>query len=415
MPYELMLAFRYLRSKRSWFITSLVNVMSVLGVFLGVTAMIIVLALMTGFHDELRARILGANSHLIMFSSQSGELRDPEAALETVRQIPDILGAAPFIYRKVMVVRSGRADGIVLKGIDPDQSDQVVDVSSHIVSGDLDDLRYAGATDRDDDETIPGIVLGGDLATSLNANVGDEVRLVSPFEVLTPTGYVPKTQTHRVVGIFQSGMFEYDSSWAYVDLRAAQEFFDMGDGVMGIEMKVRDIFDVDRIATEVTNRVDGVYTRTWIQMNGDLFSALNLEKMVTFLFIILIAVIASFGMTASLTLMVQEKRKEIGILKTMGASNRSLMLVFLLEGLVIGAIGTIAGAVVGFTVCYILDTYQVIQLPGDVYFITHVPFKMKPLDFVLVCSASMLISLQATFFPAWSAANTDPVQVLKGE
>lgn len=417
LPYELHLALRYLGSRRRSRVVSLVNFFSFFGVFLGVASLVIVLALMTGFQQELRDKILGANSHLLVFDHLMKPVENsPELLAELSRQ-PEIIAAAPFIYRKVMIVHHRRSDGIVLKGIDPLLSPKVVDVTQHLEEGSLADLDPPPADElREGEEPLPGILLGEELARSLSAAMGSKIKLVSPFEILTPTGYVPKTKHFRVAGIFKSGMYEYDSSWAYVSLAAAQEFFDMGQEVMGFEARVRDIWTVSNTARGLREDLGAEYiTRTWIDMNGELFSALQLEKTVAFLFIGMIVLVASFGMTSSLTLLVMEKRREIGILKAMGSTRRSLMLVFLSMGLLIGAAGTITGALVGGVTCWVLDTYQLIQLSGEVYVITHVPFKMKPWDFVFTCAAAMLISLQATLYPAVSASRLDPVEVLREE
>jgi lipoprotein-releasing system permease protein len=411
LPYELFVAWRYLRARRTRGVIVLINFFSVLGVFLGVMSLIIVLALMTGFHDELRDRILGANSHLVMFSGTLGEITDTAALMASVEEHPQVVAAAPFIYRKLMIVHGRRSDGIMLKAIDPEQSPRVVEIKRLVQRG-----NFEALTTSSGDDGYPGIVLGDELALNLGAGLNALVKLISPFEVLTPTGYVPKTMQFRVVGLFHSGMFDYDTSWAFVTIPSAQKFFDMGEGVMGIEMRLRDLYAADKTAAALEEKLGGQYVfRTWVDMNGPLFSALKLEKMVSFLFIVLIVIVASFGMTSSLTLLVMDKKKEIGVLKAMGASRRSLLSIFLGEGLLLGLTGTVLGALAGFVVCWVLDSFQLISLPGDVYFITHVPFIMKTRDFVLTGVAALLISLQATLYPALSAANLDPVEAIREE
>jgi lipoprotein-releasing system permease protein len=406
LPYELFVAIRYLLAKRKQAFISLISFISVLGVGVGVTAVLIAMALMTGLQKELRERIVGSSAHVYVHKLGDG-IRDIPAEVAKLRQIPRVTGAAPATIGKGLL-SSGPAQQapVTVKGIDPDLEASVTDIRRAIRSGTLDAIRA-----RPDE--MDGIVLGTDLAKTLDVSVGDTVRLVTPDEILTPIGMRPRTRPFKVVGIFSLGLFEFDSEYALVDLTVGQRVFGT-DQPDFMQVRLDDMFASKAVAEDIPRRLGEEYaTQDWAQMNSSLFSALWLEKMAISITIGLIIMVAALNIIASLVLLVMEKSRDIAILKTMGSSAASIRRIFMLQGLIIGLIGTGGGTLLGCAIIYVLDRYQVIHVPIDVYQISYVPFTLLPQDLMAVVAAALLICFVATIYPSRQAAKLDPAQALR--
>jgi len=409
MYYETFIGLRYLRAKRKQTMISIVSGIAVLGVALGVFALITVIAVMTGFQKDLRDKILGASSHLVAVGLP-GHHGDEQELIEIALSDPEIVAAAPFVYSKVLISFENRADGILVKGIDPERVGDVTDLERNMTEGKLANLG------RLKDEQEPGIILGAELAGNLQVDVGEKVKILLPEAVAGPAGTVPRLRRFEVVGIFNAGMFEYDAGMAYIDIGLARDLFRDGNGVAGVEMKVRDIFSAMQVGKRLQAKVGFKYNvRDWSQMNATFFSALKLEKIAMFLILVLIILVAAFNIIGTLTMMVMEKSKDIGILKAMGAKAKNIMALFLVQGMAIGLTGTLLGGALGIITCYLGDHYKLIRLQGDVYYLSYLPFRVELADILLICGCSLLISLLATLYPAWQAARMDPVEAIRYE
>jgi len=417
MYLELFLALRYLRAKRKQVIISVITIISTLGVTIGVSALIIVLAVMNGFASDLKEKILGANSHAVILFREGSGIENYEQVIPQILDVKHIEAAAPFVYQQCLIRQNKNVSAVVVKGINPLLSNQVVTVAQKMRSGDFNCLLGAiNSAETESAETVPSIILGGELAATLGVIAGDRVILVSPFGTQTPLGMVPKSREYEVCGIFYTGMYDYDSSWVYIGLTEAQDFFTMGSRISGIEVRMDDPLKAD-IITPVLGQTLGLkyYIRDWMNMNQSFFEALKLEKIVMFIILLFIVAVAAFGIVSSLMMMVMEKNKDIGILKAMGATSRSIMLVFMAEGLIIGIMGTFFGALLGLGACWIADTHQLIKLSGDVYYITHLPFRIDSFDVILTCVLSIFISFLATIYPSWQASHLNPVDAIRYE
>jgi len=415
LKYELFIGLRYLRAKRKQTFISVISVISVGGVALGVAALIIVLAVMTGFESDLRDKILGTNSHVVILKHGKTGMTKYREITEKVKTVDHVLAATPFIYSQAMLSSPHNVSGVVLRGIDPTQEGTVTELEKNMEKGGLENLRPS----VDSKTGIPqpdGVVLGAELSRMLGAFMGDMVTLVSPVGAITPMGMQPQMRKLKIVGIFNSGMYEYDSGLIYVSLEMAQRFLKMGDAATGIEVKVDDIYQAKEVAKKIGKILGFPYwTRGWMDMNKNLFSALKLEKLAMFIILILIVLVACFNIISTLVMMVMEKNRDIGILMSMGAKKREIMRIFMLEGLIIGTVGTLSGAVLGIGACLIADHFKLIKLAGDVYYMNYLPFKMVPGDIALICGLSILISFLATLYPSWQAARLDPAVALRYE
>jgi lipoprotein-releasing system permease protein len=414
MSYELFIGLRYLKAKRKQTFVSLITLISIAGVMVGVTALIVVLAVMNGFKEDLREKILGVTSHVVI-SRFDGNIPNYQQVNSQVEQVKGVTAATPFIYTQVMISSRQSISGAVLRGIDPETAGKVINLARNLRTGSLEEL---GVVDKSGDTTTtPGIILGNELARTLGVVRGEPVTVISPLGRLTPLGRVPRSQTFRVSGIFDSGMYEYDSTLAYVSLGAAQRFLGIGDRVTGIEVRVDDIYRADRVARDISKTLAGYpyWSRDWMRMNKNLFSALKLEKIVMFIILTLIILVAAFNIVGTLIMVVIEKTRDIAILKSMGATRRSIMKIFMIEGMVIGLVGTMLGLLGGYTLCELLATYQFIELPQDVYYISTLPVKMDPLDVTIIALAAIAISLVATVYPAWQASRLDPAEAIRYE
>ena len=398
MPFELHVALRYLRARRY-------SVVSMLGVGVGVMALVIALALMTGLQSELRDRILGATAHVFVWK-QSG-LADYETEVAALKKIPHVKGAAPAILGKAMISSQNGTAFISLKGIDPVLEADVSELEKGVTVGKLSDLTAAG------DEELDGIFLGKDLAQTLQVSVGDRVDIMTPEGTLTPGGMMIRKRGLRVAGTYFLNLFEYDSTYGFVSLAVAERLMNRSQPEL-IELTVDDIDLAPQVASTITHTLGPRYiTQDWTTMNRSLFEALWLEKMAISITISLIVIVAALNIVGSLVLLVMEKRADIAILKTMGASSKAVMYVFMLQGLIIGVVGTAAGAATGVALSWVLDHYKVIHVSGDVYQISYLPFTLLPLDFIIVVLASVFICFIATIYPSRQAAKLKPVEALR--
>jgi lipoprotein-releasing system permease protein len=407
LPFELFLGLRYLKAAGQRTNLSLFVWIGVGGVFLGVAALILVLAVMTGFQDSIRDRIIEANPHLLIFGAGSGGMADAETIARRVRAVEGVRGATPFVLQQALFTADGGgAHGGLIRGVDLAAATQHADLHTHLRAGGLEPLA-AGQ---------PAILLGIELARTLGVVPGDFVTVISPRGALTAVGLVPKMRRYPVAGTVEMGMYEYDSTVAYLALPMAQEFAGLGSRVTGIEVKLRDPFEAKRIGAAITAQLGlSFWIRDWMDMNRNLFAALQLEKLALFVIVTIIVLVAAFAIIGHLVLLVAEKRKEIGILKAIGASNISMTAVFFTVGMTIGVIGTAAGSAVGLALIWIQNTYKIIRLAGDVYQIDYLLMKLTWGDFLLVVSATLILSFLATILPARRAGSVVPVDVLRYE
>jgi lipoprotein-releasing system permease protein len=406
LPYEFFVAFRYLLAKRKQAFISLISLISALGVMVGVMAVLIALALMTGLQGELRDRIVGSAAHVYVM--KAGGITDADAEIARLKSIPRVIGAAPIVQGKALLTSDGGGEAFIeVKGVIPEQERTVTQIEHAMITGSLDGLNSPPGE-------LPGILLGKDLASQLQVAVGDRVRVITPEGgTLTPVGTVMLRRPFRVAGTFSLGLFEYDSSYGFVRLDVAQRI--LGRTLPDfIELRLDDMFVAQQVADSIPQRLGSDYlAQDWADLNGALFSALWIEKMAISITIGLIVMVAALNIAASLVLLVMEKNRDIAILKTMGSSAASIRRIFMLQGLVIGLIGTFTGAVAGCTLIYVLDRYKLIHVPIDVYQISYVPFVLQPLDFAIVVIAALVICFVATIYPSRQAAKLDPAQALR--
>jgi lipoprotein-releasing system permease protein len=404
VSFELFVAMRYLLARRKQAFISLISLISVLGVAVGVMALLIALALMTGLQAELRDRIVGSAAHVYVW--RVGGMPDPEADMKKLLQVPRVQGAAPAVLGKAMIT-SEKGEGFIdVKGIDPEREKNVTQLQASIRKGSADALNRGA-------EEVPGILIGTDLAEVLQADVGDQVRLLSPQGSITPMGPVFRPRLFEVVGIFSLGLFQFDSEYGFIRLDAAQRMF--GEDIpMFVELRVDDMFKAGEVVEAIAGRFGAEYlAQEWSDQNRSLFSALWLEKMAISITIGLIVMVAALNIVASLILLVMEKSRDIAILKTMGSSAASIRNIFMLQGLIIGLIGTTAGAAAGYALIWVLDRYKLISVPVDVYQISHMPFTLESSDFLVVVAAAVLICFVATIYPSRQASRLDPAQALR--
>ncbi len=409
MPWELQVALRYLTARRKQAFISLISAVAVLGVAVGVAALFIALGLMTGLQSEIRARILGATAHISIFRTGARPMEDYQQLVDRVRRVPGVAGAAPALYGKALLASTSSSAVATLKGILPAEERTVTDVLSKIRDGTVAGFDHPG-------EGPPPLLLGSALAESLNVGVGDVVTITSPRGRLSPVGMLPRVTRARVAGTVKTGLFEFDAGWGYLPLAAAQHLFEDADRSTMVEVRLADMFAVKRVERELTAALgEGFVTTDWIEMNGSLFSALWIEKMAIGITIGLIVAVAALNIVATLVLMVMEKHKDIAILVSMGASRGAIMRLFVLQGSVIGAVGTAVGGVIGWAVCRVLDRYQLIRIPEDVYQIAWVPFRLLPGDAAVVLVGALVVCFLATLYPAHGAARLDPAEALRYE
>ncbi len=446
MRFELFVATRYLRAKRRQAFIGVITAISILGVAAGVASLIVALAINNGFRQDLQQRLLGSTSHVSLLRVQSDGIKDWPALLERLSHQQHVVAAAPAIYEQVLISRGPRARGAVLKGMIPAYERKVSDLLSTVKVGSAEALEEAAAATPGNaaDATapkstsagegaraapadsiadvqarvaaMPPIVLGKDMADELGASVGSVVLVTSPQGELTPFGMVPKYNRFRVVGIFSSGFFDYDTTWAFTRLSDAQRLFGLGDLISVIQFKVDDIYQADNIAKELELAAgSGFMATSWMEQNRALFRALRLERLVTFITIGLIVFVAALNILISLTMMVMEKTKDIAVLLSMGTRKSQIRRLFVAQGLLIGLIGTSIGLVLGYGLSWAGAHYHLISLAPEVYSIDYVPFAPRALDGLLVALVAVGISFIATMYPSWSAARILPAEALRYE
>lgn len=405
LPFELFVAVRYLLARRKQAFISLISLISTLGVAVGVMALLIALALMTGLQGELRDRIVGSSAHI--FVQKVGGYGDYTQDMERLRTMPRVLAAAPVIHGMGMISGGSGSNFVKIKGILPELEAQVTEVEKAITSGSLAALTPV-------EGEMPGIVIGRELATSIGSFVGDRVELLAPEGgSLSPMGLMPARRVFKVVGLFSLGLYEFDQGYAFVHLDTAKRLVGH-DSIDFIELRVDDMFAAGEIADDIGSEIGDEYMpQDWSDLNQSLFSALALEKLAISITIGLIVMVAALNIVASLVLLVMEKSRDIAILKTMGSSAASIRRIFMLQGLVIGLIGTSAGAIAGWVVIYFVDKYKLVRVPLDVYQISHVPFRLELFDFLVVVAAALVICFLATIYPSRQAAKLDPAQALR--
>jgi len=409
--FQLFIARRYLMPKRGKGFLSLITWISIGGVFLGVLALVVVLAVMNGFEQEVKSRIVGTNAHVILLRYGPHGLTEVPSLVEKVRQTPEVVAVAPFVYGKAMITARESSDGIVVKGVDLKEEATVTRLLQYV-----EHLPGEISLDPPAEGELPGIILGVHVAEGLQVTLGEKVQLLAPqVGVSSPLGYIPRVLNFRVVGLFRSGMYEYDSSLAYISLAQAQSFFSLGERVTALEIKVRDMYRAPLVAQAILASLGGFPYRTndWIEMNSTLFSWMQTEKRVMFVILALIIMVAAFNILAALIMLVMEKRRDIGILRSMGATAAEIRTIFMLEGTVIGGFGLVLGTLAALLLCDLLERYKFIKLPGDIYFIDTLPVKVEALDVVAVIVAVLAITVLATLYPAWRAAKMDPVEAIR--
>ncbi|MGA2904776.1 MAG: FtsX-like permease family protein [Candidatus Korobacteraceae bacterium] len=426
MRFELFVASRYLRAKRRQAVIGVITVISIIGVAAGVASLIIALAINNGFRQDLQDRLLGSTSHINLLRIQSDGIHNWEPLLARLEKQPHVIAGAPAIYEQVLISRGARAQGGILKGIIPADERKVSTILDTVKQGSAAALdENSSQSPAADDETagpaisratLPPIVLGKDLADELGATVGSLVTVTSPQGELTPFGIVPKYKRFKVAGIFASGFFDYDNTWAFIRLSDAQRLFDLNDVVSVLEFKVDDIYQAGEIGRQLEDAAGkGFMSTNWMEQNRAIFHALRLERVVTFITIGLIVFVAALNILISLIMMVMEKTRDIAVLVSMGAKRRQIRRIFMYQGILIGVIGTMLGLIAGFALSWAGGHYHLVSLSAQVYSIDYVPFAPRPLDGLLVALVAIGVSFIATLYPSWSAASVLPAEALRYE
>lgn len=406
--FETFVASRYLRAKRKQAVIAVITTIAVLGIGAGVAVLVIALALVTGFNEDIQTKLLSGTAHLNLLRSDGEPISDYQELVEQLRRVPGVTAAAATTYFNVIVAGAYQS-GAIIKGVDLQASREANEVYNTIISGDVQSLAVTEPGQE-------GIILGKVLAKELNVKLGDYVTVISPQGRLTPFGVTPRQRQFRVGGVFHSGLYEYDSTWAYTSLSAAQQLVGLGDEATLIQMKVADIYNVKQIARQVLSVVGSGYTTTdWQELNKPVFAALQIQRLVVVIVLTLMIFIAALNIITTLTMMVVEKTRDISILMAMGATPSSIMRIFMWQGLMVGAIGTCLGLIVGIATCLVADQYQLIRLPETIFSISYAPFHVRVRDAVAVGLLSLFISFVATIHPARQAARLNPAEGLRYE
>ncbi|PIP09060.1 MAG: lipoprotein-releasing system transmembrane subunit LolC [Syntrophobacteraceae bacterium CG23_combo_of_CG06-09_8_20_14_all_50_8] len=425
MSYEFFISLRYLRAKRKQVFVSVITLISIAGILLGVASLIIVLAVMNGFETDLRNKILGINSHVVLME-YGGPLRDYKRAMQEAGKVKGVVAATPFIYSQAMLKKGESASGVILRGLAYESAFNVINMGKMREGS----IAFLSEKNRQplklnaELASMPGVVIGKELAKNMGIFIFDTVHILSPQGVSTPMGMTPRIKKFLVVGIFDSGFYEYDSTLAFLSLKDCQEFLNMGALVTGLEIKVDDIYHADRIARTLEKQLGFPYwARHWMEMNKNLFSALRLEKRVMFIILSLIVLVAIFNVITTLIMVVMEKSRDIAILKSMGATSGSVMKIFIYQGLTIGIIGTILGCAVGLAIAshlekislFIENLFGFKILPGDVYYLSSLPSQVNYGDVLIIVVGTLAVSLLATIYPSRRASRLDPAEALRYE
>jgi len=424
MPYEFFISKRYLRAKRKQVFVSIITFISIFGIFLGVAALIIVLAVMNGFETDLRTKILGIKSHIELTADIGGSMRNYPKVQESITGIEGVVASTPFIYTQAMIRSGNSISGIVIRGLDTQSAFKVINLGK-IREGSIEYLnKIPQELSRKYSEQIGGIVIGKEMARNMGIFLYDTITIISPVGISTPMGMMPRMKKFAVVGIFESGFYEYDSTLAYLSLRNCQDFLQMGDRVTGIDIKVDDIYKADSIARKIQNKLGfPFWANNWMQMNKNLFSALKLEKRVMFIILSLIVLVAAFNIISALIMIVMEKSKDIAILKSMGATSRGIMKIFIYQGLIVGLIGTFLGCIAGLSVALNLQKISLFVekifhfkiLPGDVYYLSELPSQVNYGDVFVIIVGTLLVCFLSTIYPSLRASRLDPAEALRYE
>ncbi|MEN2995369.1 MAG: lipoprotein-releasing ABC transporter permease subunit [Thermodesulfovibrio sp.] len=401
MKLPLFIALRYLKSRKKGI--SFGTLISISGVAVGVMALIVVISVVSGFHEDLQRKILGTQAHAVVLS-YSGGITNYKELINFLSTKQDIQGCSPFVMGQVLISSGKKAHGVYLRGIIPEYDMKTTEVFKHIK------YKYQHYTE------LPWIMIGKELANLLGVLPGDTVTAISPMGTIGPLGVIPKVKKFTVTGIFEIGMFEYDMNLVITDLKIAQDFFDYGDKVTGIQLKLKDVYKANIVSDSLNQQLRGdFYVKNWMQMNRNLFSALKLEKFAMFIILALIVLVASFNIISMLMVNVTEKQRDIAILKSMGATDNLIKLIFMYQGLIIGFIGVLIGLTLGLILCEIIKSYDIVKLPADVYYLSKLPVKVKVFDVLLICATALFISLVSTIYPAHRASKINPVEILRYE
>jgi len=411
--YELLVGLRYTRAKRRNHFISFISLISMAGIALGVAALIVVLSVMNGFQKELRTRILGVASH-VQIASMNGQLLDWEKTAQASLQDKRVKAAAPFVQAQAMLSAGQAVRGSVVRGILPEREATVADIGTHMRSGSMEALKPGSF----------GIVLGSELARALGVATGDKVAVIAPQGQVTPAGLIPRLKQFTVVGVFEVGMFEYDAALALIHLQDAQKLYQLGDAVSGVRLRLEDLFEARSVAREITARLDrDSYATDWTRSHANFFRAVEIEKRVMFIILTLIVAVAAFNIVSTLVMLVQDKQADIAILRTLGASPRSIIQIFMIQGSVIGVIGTLIGVAGGVVLGLNIDTVvPAIEhvlgfkfLAKDVYYISELPSDVQSGDVTTICLLSLVLSFVATLYPSWRASRVNPAEALRYE
>lgn len=409
MSFEYFIGGRYLRAKQKETFISLITILSIAGVTVGVMALIVVIAVMAGFESDLKQRILGVESHIVLMR-HGGSFSDYRKISKQIDTLDGVTAATPFIYTQIMLRSPSGVSGAVLRGIDPESAGGVIKILKDSGLQNLKQTQGLGNSKS----WVPGIILGKELSRNLGVAKGDAVYLISSQGMISPIGYLPAMKRFKVAGLFESGMYEYDGSLAYINLKDAQKVLHMEGAVTGIEVRVKDVYDARNIAEKIVSNLGFPYwAKDWMQMNHNLFSALKLEKTVMFIILALIVLVAAFNIASTLIMMVMGKTRDIAILKAMGAMDSSIRKIFIFNGMIIGSVGTTLGVCLGFIMCELLEKYKFIELPGDVYYISTLPVRLNPMDVLIIAAAALIICFVATLYPARQASKLNPVEAIR--
>ncbi|MBQ1845257.1 MAG: lipoprotein-releasing ABC transporter permease subunit [Desulfovibrio sp.] len=409
MSFAFFVARRYLFARRKQAFIYVISIMSILGVALGVAALVVVLGVYNGLTTDMRDKILGANAHGIVMSYMPDAFAEHPELLGEVIKTPGVTGATPFIYTEVMLSAGKGVKGLVLRGIDPKTAPSVLTMLRKMKRGSIARLTQT--------EGLPGIIIGEELAKRIGLGIGSRVNLLSPSGQKTAAGFQPRIRAFEVAAIFKTGMFEYDSSLAFVTLDACRDVLGLDPGFLsGIEITVDDVFKADVIAERISNSIGSpFYARNWMEMNANLFAALKLEKIGMFILLAMVVLIGSFSIVATLVMLVMEKTKDIAVMLSMGATRKTIRRIFMLQGTIIGFVGTLLGYALGLTVGYLLKRYQFIKLPENVYTLDHLPIIITLSDVLIIGAAAMLLCFLATLYPARQASRLKPAEALRYE
>lgn len=408
MLYEIFLGLRYLKAKRKQAFISVITIISVVGVMVGVMALIVVLSVMNGFRADLMSKILGVKAHLRV-NHYGGAFTHYEKVLKEINRGEGVIGTTPTIYSQVMVNSDGFTSGVLLRGVDTKTVTKVIEIEPMIKQGSLSSLDEIH-------NGLPGIIIGSELSKQIGAMLGDVLSVVSPQGRLTPVGRGPNSRRFRVTGLFNSGMYEFDLSMVFISIREAQELLGIGDRVTGFEVRVKDAYKSDLVGKSLQEILgDPYWVQDWKVTNRSLLKALELEKFAMFIILTMIVLVGALNIISTLVMVVMEKAKDIAILRAMGATRKSIMCIFVFQGFVVGLTGTIAGLLSGLFICHLLLKYKFIELPSDVYYISTLPVRVESLDVILVTLSAVLISFLATIYPSWHAARSNPLESLRYE